>query len=151
MLILVDTNVLLRVIEPKHSQHQDALTAIRMLRQAEHELCVCPQIHYEFWVAATRSAAQNGLGLAPGDATALLQRFGPPWIRLLRDERTIYEHWRELVATYHVQGKQAHDARLVAAMLRHGVRCLLTFNQADFQRYSSIQLIDPRRAESTQL
>lgn len=54
MLILADTNVLLRMVETQHSQHQEALTAIRTLRQSGHELCVVPQVHYEFWVAATR-------------------------------------------------------------------------------------------------
>jgi hypothetical protein len=42
-----------------------------------------------------------------------------------------------------VQGKQAHDARLVAAMQRHGPSHLLTFNTADFQRYTGLGLFAP--------
>jgi predicted nucleic acid-binding protein len=148
MLILVDTNVLLRVVEPGHPHHPQALAAIRQLRGAEHELCIVPQVHYELWVAATRPVQQNGLGLPSADAVSLLQRCGPPWFRLLRDERSIYERWRELVESHGVLGKQAHDARLVAAMLRHGVEFLLTFNTTDFQRFSSVKLIDPAQVES---
>jgi hypothetical protein len=37
----------------------------------------------------------------------------------------------------------AHDARLVAAMIVHGVTHLLTFNGADFARYSGIRITDP--------
>ena len=33
-------------------------------------------------------------------------------------------------------GGQVHDANIVATMLTHGERRLLTFNDADFRRYS---------------
>ena len=32
-------------------------------------------------------------------------------------------------------GKQVHDANIVATMLAHGERRLLTFNASDFQRF----------------
>ncbi len=44
---------------------------------------------------------------------------------------------------YAIQGKAAHDARLVAAMQKHGVSQLLTFNGADFRRYLEIEVLDP--------
>src|SRR3990170_3934562 len=144
MLILVDTNVFLRLVEPGHRRHLEASSAIRTLRQAGNALCVVPQVHYEFWVAATRDVAQNGFGMAPAEAEVTLQRLGPPLFRLLRDERAIYEPWRELVSRYKVIGKQAHDTRLVAAMRRHNLIHLLTFNLADFARYPGIELLDPR-------
>jgi len=34
-----------------------------------------------------------------------------------------------------VMGKNAHDTRLVAAMLRHDIKSILTFNSADFKRF----------------
>jgi predicted nucleic acid-binding protein len=34
-----------------------------------------------------------------------------------------------------VLGTQLYDARLVAAMLAHGIDRILTFNVADFSRY----------------
>jgi predicted nucleic acid-binding protein len=37
-----------------------------------------------------------------------------------------------------------HDARIVAAMLSHRVTHLLTFNTADFKRYTEITTINPR-------
>ena len=143
MLILVDTNILLRLVEPGHSRHAESVRAVRVLRSAGHTLCVVPQVHYEFWVAATRPLAQNGLGMTAADAQILLDRLGQPLFRMLRDERAIYEPWRELVGKFQVLGKRAHDARLAAAMLRHGVTHLLTANLADFRRYPTITLIDP--------
>jgi hypothetical protein len=63
---------------------------------------------------------------------------------LLRDERGVFSIWRELVRSHAAIGKSAHDARLVAAMKRHSLAHLLTFNLADFQRYTAIELMDPQ-------
>ena len=45
--------------------------------------------------------------------------------------------------THNVKGKQAHDTRLVAAMERHGVKHLLTFNKSDFARFPAIVALSP--------
>lgn len=50
----------------------------------------------------------------------------------------------QLVIQHQVQGKNAHDARLVAAMLVHRIARLLTFNKADFARYSAIVAMSPQ-------
>lgn len=65
-----------------------------------------------------------------------------------RDERTVFEHWQSLVSTHGVQGKQAHDARLEAAMMRHGIKHLLSFNDEDFKRFSEIDVTHPRNVSS---
>ena len=145
MLVLVDTNVLLRAADPAHVQHALATNGLRICRQAGHELCVVPQVHYEFWVVATRPLVQNGLGMSAAEADAELRKIAPPLFRLLRDERAVYDLWRELVASRKILGKRAHDARLVAAMQRHGVTCIMTFNIADFQRYAGMKVFDPTK------
>ena len=41
-------------------------------------------------------------------------------------------------------GRQVHDANIVATMLAHGERRLLTFNEADFRRFGAlIEIIKP--------
>jgi predicted nucleic acid-binding protein len=112
------------------------------------ELCLVPQVHYEFWVVATRSLTQNGLGMSVTEAEKSLERLTLPLFRILRDERAIYRYWGDLVNRYAIHGKAAHDARLVAAMLRDGIRQILTFNTADFKRYSEIEVVDPRDYET---
>jgi hypothetical protein len=42
----------------------------------------------------------------------------------------------ELTPRYSFGGRQVHDANVVATMLAHGERRLLTFNVADFQRFA---------------
>ena len=48
-----------------------------------------------------------------------------------------------LVASTPVLGKNAHDARLVAAMTVHGLAHLLTFNAQDFGQYSGMTAVTP--------
>lgn len=60
MRVLVDANVVLRFTEVRHEHHQLAVDAMQSLRETGRELCLVPQIHYEFWVVATRPLAQNG-------------------------------------------------------------------------------------------
>lgn len=54
MRILLDTNILLRSVEPRHAHHQVSVEAIDLLRQRGHEMVVVPQVLYEFWSVSTR-------------------------------------------------------------------------------------------------
>ena len=148
-LVLVDTNVLLRVVEQYHAQHAAAVASLTLLLERGSELCVVPQVHYEFWVVATRPTTKNGFGMSTTEAEEELRRLDLTFFRFLRDERQIYAHWRSLVRNYAIHGKAAHDVRLVAAMLKHGVTQLLTFNGADFRRYVEIEVLDPEAIIST--
>ena len=55
--------------------------------------------------------------------------------------------WDRLVMLsrrYSFAGRQVHDANIVATMLAHGDRRLLTFNGADFRRFARvIEVIAP--------
>ncbi|MEX2138553.1 MAG: PIN domain-containing protein [Pirellulales bacterium] len=143
MLILIDTSIVVRAVETGHRDHSAATNALRELRQAGHGLFVVPQIHYEFWVVATRPVDQNGLGMSTAVADAELARLAPPLFRLLQDERAIYGEWRRLVSQHDVKGKKAHDTRLAAAAKRHALTHILTFNAGDFGRYSEITVLTP--------
>lgn len=146
MTILLDTNLLLRAVQPEHGDHEVANRAVRRLRNSGHELCLVPQVVYEFWVVATRPSEVNGLGLSIERASREVgQALSIFTIR--RDERAIFERWTQLVAQHSVSGKAAHDCRLVAAMQRHGISHLLTFNVGDFARYEGLIAIHPREAE----
>ena len=93
-------------------------------------------------MVATRPAAVNGLGLTAAEAATELGRV-LGLFALLPETAAVFLEWRRLVTTHAVAGKNAHDAGLVAAMVVHGLTHLLTFNVADFSRYTVIQAIDP--------
>ncbi len=141
-MVLVDTNILLRVSQLSNPQHPVAEAALVNLASRGVDVCVVPQIIYEFWVVATRPVASNGLGMSVSNVDQSITRLIDT-VRVIRDEPDIMERWRSLVLTHEVKGKSAHDARLVAAMMQHGLPYLLTFNRADFARFSGIKLLDP--------
>ena len=142
MKILVDTNVLLRLTQASHPQQVEAHSVLLLLEEAGFELCLVPQILYEYWVVATRPIPVNGLGLAPAEADRLLLDLLDDY-SLLRDERGVFTRWHELVVSHAVKGKMAHDARIAAAMLRHGLANLLTFNKPDFEKFAGIRVFTP--------
>lgn len=141
-MILVDTNVLLRAAQPGHAHHAAAKTAVKTLRLRGYVPCVVPQVLYEYWVVATRPLTENGLGLTTGEAQDDLAQIMEQF-HFFRDERAIFERWQQLVTDYDVRGKTAHDARLVAAMMRHGITDLVTFNDEHFRRFSAITAVHP--------
>ena len=61
----------------------------------------------------------------------------------MADSDAIFPEWERLVLQYRVSGKQAHDARLVAAMNVHNLTQLLTFNTSDFKRFTGITAVNP--------
>jgi predicted nucleic acid-binding protein len=142
MTFLLDTNILTRAAQPHHPMHQPAVDAVAMLRQAEEDLCLVPQNLYEFWVVATRPAGENGLGLPIARAQSDLAQLKALY-RILNDTPDILPEWERLILQHEVIGKNGHDARLVAAMIIHGIDRLLTFNVADFRRYREIVSLSP--------
>ena len=143
ILILQDTNLLLRGSQPSHPQHQEALSAQESLRQRGDKLCLVAQNLVEFRAVATRPLSVNGLGISQSQADAeiaRLERLFP----VFPDLPGILEEWKHLNRLYGAQGKQNHDARIVAAMIVHNIPCILTFNKEDFIRYPEVVALTPK-------
>ena len=145
-MILLDSNVLLRLANARHPHHIVARKAIRILLRRPEKPIIVPQNLYEFWSVATRPIGQipstNGLGLSVERADFWLDY----WLRtffLLEDRSEIRVEWRVLVRTLAIRGGKSHDARLVAAMQAHNITELLTFNIQDFKRFPNITIMDP--------
>lgn len=143
MSYLVDTNVLLRLVQKNHPMRPDARRALVTLRKQGEELCITSQNIIEFWAVATRPLDKNGLGLtveeAAGETRELRRIF-----KLRPDSPAIFTEWEQLVAKYQVMGKQVHDTRLVAVMKAHGLSHILTFNIDDFKRFTDITPVAPQ-------
>lgn len=144
---MVDTNILTCLVQPAHPQHAAVLDALAALGRRGDEPCVVPQNIYEFWAVCSRPREQNGLGLCTAQILAEVAKV-TTFFRLLRDERAIFPRWQSLVVDYDVRGKNTHDARLVAAALRHDWTHLFTLSAADFRRYKEIVLITPESIRS---
>jgi predicted nucleic acid-binding protein len=55
----------------------------------------------------------------------------------------VYREWKRLVSVHAITGIEAHDTRLAAAMIVHGIENIVTFNVADFKRYQTITTLHP--------
>ncbi len=139
--MFIDTNVLVKsriATAPDHDTARDSLERafagpepLRISRQVIREylsIVTRPQI----WpVALTREEALE-------DVARLIGSF-----EILEDGPLVTEWLTTLCQEVLVGGRQIHDANIVATMLAHGERRLLTFNTADFHRYRArIELVD---------
>lgn len=142
MAVLVDTNILFRLMQPHAPQAGTALQALQTLRNNGEPLHIVSQVLFEFWAVATRPQADNGLGLTTDQASVELRRV--KGLFALLPERPLQAEWERLVVTFQAAGKSSHDARLVAAMHVHGLGRILTFNGADFRRFHGLTVLDPQ-------
>jgi predicted nucleic acid-binding protein len=125
MRVLVDTNVVVRGAQPNHPLWAQSTRAVsRLIRQGDAPF-YCSQNIAEFWNVATRPADLNGLGLSHEEA--------------LREVSGI-EMLLSLLPDVPVK---VYDARLVAIMSVYSVENILTFNVADFKRYSNVAALHP--------
>jgi predicted nucleic acid-binding protein len=143
MLMLLDTNLLLRFVQPHDPRYALIMAAIHRLTLQSVRLCYSPQNLVEFWNAATRPLAANGFGWSIAEAEREVVKL-EAFFQLLPDTPDIHTEWRRLVVSCGVSGKQVYDARLAAVMRAHGVGRLLTFNVSDFTRYPGITAVHPQ-------
>ncbi len=123
-----------------------AVSAIAELHRRGEVLHLTAQNLIEFRNFATRPVAVNGLGLAASAADALGANFEASF-SLLDEKPAIYPAWKRLVGALGVEGKQVHDARLVAVCHVHGLSHPLTFNVGHFARLAGfgpgVEVVDP--------
>jgi len=144
MSILIDTNVLLRSVQPSHPMHAVAVRALETLLKREEPLFVALQNVAEFWNAATRPIANNGLEFTIEEVQAEVAKI-EGFFQVLTENTESYSAWKTLLGAQRVRGVQVHDARLVAVMKTHGIAQVVTFNVADFDRFPGIEAVHPAK------
>jgi predicted nucleic acid-binding protein len=142
MPILIDTNILLRSVQPSHPMHAGAVHALEVLMKREEALVIALQNVAEFWNVATRPVVHNGLGFTIEEAREELTRL-EGFFRILTEDAASYAAWKTLLIANRVSGVLVHDARLVAVMKTYGIAQIVTFNVTDFARFSEIEAVHP--------
>lgn len=111
MRVLLDSNILLRMLEPDAPDQLEVAAALDRLLQSKAILCYASQNLGEFWNTLTRPVDRNGYGLTPEQADrraiAVESR-----LQLLADDLAVHREWRRLLVDFRVSGVQVHDARL---------------------------------------
>jgi predicted nucleic acid-binding protein len=142
---LVDTNVLLRLTRKLDPQYPIVNSAMVRLLSQNTSLYYTLQNLAELWNVMTRPVERNGFGLNIQEVD-LQVRAIESVLKLLPDNRDVYMEWRRIIVQHGVIGVQVHDARLAAAMHVHGIEHILTFNLADFARFSGLIPVHPSTA-----
>jgi predicted nucleic acid-binding protein len=140
---LLDTNIVLRLCNPSDVQHLLVTDALSLLLAQGDECLFTSQVIVEFWVVATRPVEVNGLGWTPEQTRSRIDEICNRF-PMLEDTSQIFTNWLDLVTNRKVKGKRAHDARIIAAMLAHGITHILTLNPSDFAISSSITIVRPQ-------
>ena len=138
--MFIDTNILVnsRILEaPDYDVARARLD--RAIRKRE-PMRISRQILREYLAVVTRPqtwAVAITREDALADVATLMSTF-----QILEDGPPVTESLIALCRNVSVGGRQIHDANIVATMLAHGERRLLTFNSADFRRYEDhIELV----------
>jgi len=145
--VLVDTNILVRRINRQDPRYREARAVLKALDERGDRAWIVPQNMVEFWSVCTRPVERNGFGLDPTIADRMTARIESGF-HMLPETQEVYSVWRNLVVRHSVLGLRAYDARLVAAAIVHKVGAILTFNDADFRRFTEIKVLHPSRLVS---
>ena len=117
-MILVDANVLLRLIQIGHPHQQPALDAIALLHSRDPRRVRClsaDPLRDVRRLHTPRGRSQSWFGadsgrLAMAQLEVAERQFDPQ-----AEPPTVVSRWKELVVMHGVIGKSTHDARLVVA------------------------------------
>jgi predicted nucleic acid-binding protein len=139
---LVDTNILLRLVQPDSPQYGIIRECTDRLWASGAELFYTSQNLAEFWNVCTRPADRNGFGFSVAETDERAALIEAKFSFAAESEAT-HQEWRRIVVAAKVSGIQVHDARLVATMRVHGIEDLLTLNSKDFLRFSGIAVHSP--------
>ncbi len=137
MSVLLDTGILLRLVDEHDSQHELVEEVVGNLGNQRIDLHITSQNIAEFWNVATRPKASNGLEISPVVVAGLFERTIEPICSVLPERENLAAEFRQLLTKYGVVGKQVHDARLVAMMLTWKVESILTLNVRNFKRFEA--------------
>lgn len=136
----VDTNVLLRSLLSEMNLHPEANALVKRMWSEGVELWVSGQVLREFVVQATHPKTLK----VPLTIEEIIQEVNQinRLFQVADETAAVREKLLELLQTYPTQGKQVHDANIIATMLANGIDTLLTGNIDDFKRFSDkIRLI----------
>lgn len=131
--VFLDTNILVYSSFPGAPFHDAARARLSELESSGVVFWTSRQVLREFLAVTTRPGAVEP---APTlDAlTQAVRQFGTEF-EIADEDAAVTAIPLDLLRSRTVQGKQIHDANIVATMRRYGILSLLTHNTTDFIRY----------------
>ena len=96
-LYLIDSNILIRWVQPNDPDYRVVESALDVLARQKEILCYTSQNLGEFWNACTRPANRNGYGLTSQE-TDRRAKVLESKLRLLPDGLLVHQEWRQAPA-----------------------------------------------------
>ncbi len=131
--MFVDANVLVNVRVVSAPDHNSAVARLNRALDGGEIPSVSRQILREYLATLTRPQTWRS-ALTREEILDDVDRMSRAF-QILEDGPAVSEVLVRLCREVPVGGRQIHDANIVATMLAHGERRLLTFNTADFRRF----------------
>lgn len=131
--VFLDTNILLRMILTQMNQHAEVDALVKRTIREGTELWISGQVIREFIVQAThpRTLAEP---LTIEQVVHEIEAM-KPLFQIADETAAVRDKLLELLQQYPTQGKQVHDANIVATMLAYEIDTLLTLNVDDLKRF----------------
>jgi hypothetical protein len=141
--LAVDTNILIYAHRREGDEHEVAVETVRELAEGTDPWAIPWPCVYEFFSVVTNPRIWKDAASTPRQAWAQLEAwFGSPSLRLLAEPRDFTKTLSELLVRSRVRGPVAHDARIAAICLAHGVEALLSRDR-DFSLFPELSLRNP--------
>lgn len=144
--VFIDTNILVYATIVGAPFHNQARQALQTSWDNEDTLWISRQILREYAMVVTRPQTFMQ-PLKSEVAIQQLQSFMTQF-QIADDNAGVTTQWLNLIKTIGVNGKQVHDANIVATILAYNISHLLTHNMADFNRYGGLVNLIPLESGS---
>ncbi len=131
--VFIDTNILVAASASGAPFHSKAVEALDRLNASKTEVWISRQVLRELLATLSRPQAWGGSvdpDLLARHAERLLKAY-----KVLEEDKAATTQLLAFIRDGRAQGKQVHDAAIVAVMLSHNVKRLLTLNVAHFERF----------------
>jgi predicted nucleic acid-binding protein len=139
--VFVDTNVLVFANTTTVPLHAQAQAVLQAHSASAAELWISRQVLPEY--VATLSRPQSfSIPIPAASLIADVMRFQSQF-HIAEDGPAVTTYLLGLLGSIPIGGGQVHDANIVATMLAHGLRRLLTHNTADFVRFNTLIQVEP--------
>lgn len=143
--MFIDTNVFVLARFATAPGHAAARSSLKAAFDGTDPLRISRQVIREYLAVVTREQSWQR-PIATVDALEDVARLGSA-CDILEDGPKVMDALADLCREVPVAGRQIHDANIVATMVAHGERHLLTFNRKDFLRYGArIDLVSAKAA-----
>lgn len=143
--MFVDTNVLVKARILEAPEHITARASLERAFSDNEPIYISRQILREYLAVMTRPQTWL-VPISRREAIDDLERLAVE-LGVLEDTPEVTDWLISLCRRVPLGGRLIHDANIVATMLAHGERRLLTFNESDFRRFGDhIQIVEEKPA-----